>query len=57
MGCGNSFLFKREDYEHIDWYTERVDRRLGNIIEIKSSKLKENFIAKKIGTENLNDIK
>ncbi len=48
MGCVNSFIYKSKNFAHIDWYSEKIDKRLGEIYLIKSSKSKTNYISKEI---------
>ena len=48
MGCVNTFIYKSKDFNHINWYSERIDRRLEEITIIKNSIKSENYILKEI---------
>ena len=53
MGCIVTFKYKSKNFEEIEWYSEKIDKRLKNVYIIKSSN-SSNFIAKEISQKYKN---
>jgi len=56
MGCSNAFHYKRNEFDNICYYIEKVDKRLGDIYQIKTSLYQSDYIAKEIDLKLISSI-